>query len=195
MVRITNIAKENYYLNKAIGGNRQGMEYLVAAYQDLAYTIAIKIVLNNEDAEEVVQDAFLKAFASLSNFRKASKFSTWLYRIVYNTALTKVSTKKLLQVNLSDNLEHNWHGMDENIGWKNLKNADLKIYINKALGELKEDDRLIVTLHYIAEKSIAEIGEIMNLKKSAIKMRLLRGRRQLESELNLLLNDELKDLL
>lgn len=85
--------------------------------------------------------------------------------------------------------------MDENIGWKNLKNADLKIYINKALGELKEDDRLIVTLHYIAEKSIAEIGEIMNLKKSAIKMRLLRGRRQLESELNLLLNDELKDLL
>lgn len=64
MVRITNIAKENYYLNKAIGGNRQGMEYLVAAYQDLAYTIAIKIVLNNEDAEEVVQDAFLKAFAS-----------------------------------------------------------------------------------------------------------------------------------
>lgn len=195
MVRITNIAKENYYLNKAIGGNRQGMEYLVAAYQDLAYTIAIKIVLNNEDAEEVVQDAFLKAFASLSNFRKASKFSTWLYRIVYNTALTKVSTKKLLQVNLSDNLEHNWHGMDENIGWKNLKNADLKIYINKALGELKEDDRLIVTLHHIAEKSIAEIGEIMNLKKSAIKMRLLRGRRQLESELNLLLNDELKDLL
>ena len=81
-------------LKLAVQGDEAGLDYLVSVYKDLAYTIAIKIVSNHEDAEEVVQDAFLKAFSALENFREASKFSTWLYRIVYNTAITKARGKK-----------------------------------------------------------------------------------------------------
>jgi len=187
--------QEDHFLEKAVRGDRDGLEYLVEIYKDLAYTIAIKIVLNNEDAEEVVQDSFMKAFASLSSFRKASKFSTWLYRIVYNTAITRLNAKRMNTVDLDDQPEREEYIIDENREWKLLIQADKKKYIDLALDKLKKDDRLVITMYYIAEKNISEIGEIMDLKKSAVKMRLLRGRKQLETELNLLLNDELKDLL
>ena len=87
---------EDHYLDKAIHGERTGLEYLVDAYKEMAYTIAIRIVSNSEDAEEVVQDSFLKAFKYLDQFKRASKFSTWLYRIIYTTALTKLGSRKLI---------------------------------------------------------------------------------------------------
>jgi RNA polymerase sigma factor (sigma-70 family) len=76
-------------LRQAGQGQPQALAQLVQRYQALAYTVAVRVVGNAEDAEEVVQDAFLKAFAALGQFQRAAKFSTWLYRIVYNTALTK----------------------------------------------------------------------------------------------------------
>ena len=86
----------DHYIDSALRGERKGLEYLVNAYRDMAYTIAFRIVGNREDAEEVVQDSFLKAFKYLNQFKRASKFSTWLYRIIYNTALTKIGTKNNL---------------------------------------------------------------------------------------------------
>ncbi len=161
----------------------------------MAYTIAIRIVLNREDAEEVVQDAFMKAFASLSKFKKASKFSTWLYRIVYNTALTSKASRRISVVDLNGRLVNEQYISVENQPWDLTRDTERKKYVEIALGRLSEEDRVIITLHYIGELSISEICEIVNMKKSAIKMRLLRGRDQLEVELKLLLKDEVKDLL
>jgi RNA polymerase sigma-70 factor (ECF subfamily) len=186
---------EDTFLEKAIRGDKAGLEYLVSAYKNLAYTIAIRIVLNREDAEEVVQDAFMKAFASLSKFKKASKFSTWLYRIVYNTALTSKASKRNSVVDLNGRLVNEQYISVENQQWDLTRDTERKKYVEIALGRLSEEDRLIITLHYIGELSISEICEIVNMKKSAVKMRLLRGRDQLEVELKLLLKDEVKDLL
>jgi RNA polymerase sigma-70 factor (ECF subfamily) len=186
---------EDTFLEKAIRGDKAGVEYLVSAYKNLAYTIAIRIVLNREDAEEVVQDAFMKAFASLSKFKKASKFSTWLYRIVYNTALTSKASRRISVVDLNGRLVNEQYISVENQQWDLTRETERKKYVEIALGRLSEEDRLIITLHYIGELSISEICEIVNMKKSAVKMRLLRGRDQLEVELKLLLKDEVKDLL
>ena len=164
-------------------------------YQGLAYTIAIKITGNREDAEEVVQDAMLKAFSAMSDFRRAAKFSTWLYRIVYNTALTKVGGRKPKPMDIDEYPEDNLLTNNEIREWNLLIAADRKKYVGLALDQLKPDERLIITLHYIAEKSISEVCEIMQLKKSAVKMRLLRGRKQLEDALKHLLADELTTLL
>ena len=71
---------------------------LVDRYKDLAFTIAFRILGKREDAEEVVQDAFVKAFQNLSSFRQKAKFSTWLYRIVYNTAISKKRLKNRLSI-------------------------------------------------------------------------------------------------
>jgi RNA polymerase sigma-70 factor (ECF subfamily) len=188
-------SKEDSFLEKAIRGDKAGLEYLVGTYQNLAYTIAIRIVLNKEDAEEVVQDSFMKAFASLSNFRKASKFSTWLYRIVYNTALTRISNKSIPTIDLNDHFENEQYISPEDQQWNLIKHAERKKYIDLALCKLPQEDRLIITLHYIGELTISEMCEILNMKKSAIKMRLLRGKKQIETELKVLLKNEVKNLL
>ncbi|WP_212003772.1 RNA polymerase sigma factor [Chitinophaga sp. HK235] len=183
--------EEDYYLQQAIQGNRKGFEYLVTTYKDLAYTIARNIVLNKEDAEEVVQDAFVKAFSALGNFRKAAKFSTWLYRIVYNTALTKGHARKAVTIPVDDGA---WWPT-ETVSTGSLTQADRKRYIDLALRQLTEDERVVITLYYLGEKDITEIAAILALKKSAVKMRLLRGRKSMKAALELLLPKEVKDLL
>ncbi|MBT2564711.1 MULTISPECIES: RNA polymerase sigma factor [unclassified Pedobacter] len=184
----------DHYLDSALRGERKGLEYLVNAYRDMAYTIAVRIVGNHEDAEEVVQDSFLKAFKYLDRFKRASKFSTWLYRIIYNTALTKIGVKNNVTLELEDDNEYTEYVSDEGSALQRLANADRKKYLGIAIEKLKKEDQLIITLHYIADKSIAEITEIMGMKSSAIKMRLLRSRKQLEGELKRLLKNEIKEL-
>lgn len=185
---------DDSYLDSALRGERAGLEYMVNVYRDMAYTIAIRIVSNAEDAEEVVQDSFLKAFKHLDQFKRASKFSTWLYRIVYNTALTKRGSKNPLTQEWVDEDEYGDFVSDGDNGLKRLAEADRKKYITLAISKLKEQDQLIITLHYIAGKSITEITEIMEMKSSAIKMRLLRSREKLERELVKLLNNEIHEL-
>jgi len=185
---------EDYYLDSAMRGERAGLEYMVNAYKDMAYTIAVRILANAEDAEEVVQDSFLKAFKYLDRFKRASKFSTWLYRIVYNTALTKRGSKNPLTPQRMDEDDYDEFVSDDNGGLNLLAEADRKKYITLAISKLKQQDQLIITLHYIAGKSITEITEIMEMKSSAIKMRLLRSREKLERELVRLLNNEINEL-
>ncbi|UIR56660.1 RNA polymerase sigma factor [Sphingobacterium sp. SRCM116780] len=187
--------EEDYYLKKAILGEREGFEYLVDTYRNLAYTVAFKICGNRENAEEVVQDAFMKAFNALATFRSAAKFSTWLYKIVYHTALTKKSSRCMDSVELNDESGDLVYVLDEKKEFNGLFQADRKEYINLGLAQLVEEERIVVTLHYLGEKSIAEIAEILEIGKSAIKMRLMRGRRKLEESLKGLLKEELKDLL
>lgn len=185
---------DDHYLDSALRGERKGLEYLVNAYRDMAYTIAVRIVGNHEDAEEVVQDSFLKAFKYLEQFKRASKFSTWLYRIIYNTALTKIGNKNNVTFELEDDNEYTEYVSDEGSVLKRLTNSDRKKYLDMAIEKLKKEDQLIITLHYIADKSIAEITEIMDMKSSAIKMRLLRSRKQMYWELKKLLKSEIKEL-
>jgi len=185
---------ENYYLNKAIRGEREGFEYLIATYQKLAYTLAVKICKDKEDAEEVVQDAFMKAFRALADFRSAAKFSTWLYKIVYYTALTKKSSRRMDGIELDENSELEIYLLDEKKEFNGLVQADRKRYINLALNTLGEEERAVITLHYLGEKSTSEIAEILNIGKSAVKMRLMRGRQKLEQSLKDLLGTEINEL-
>lgn len=185
---------EDHYLDKAIRGERAGLEYLVNAYKEMAYTIAVRIVSNAEDAEEVVQDSFLKAFKHLDRFKRASKFSTWLYRIIYNTALTKIGARKHIPEEMDDDDDYVEYVSNEGSGIERLADADRKRFLSIAMQRLKQEDQLIISLHYIADKSIAEITEILDMKSSAIKMRLLRSREKLEGELKRLLNNEIYEL-
>ncbi|MGF6846023.1 RNA polymerase sigma factor (sigma-70 family) [Chitinophaga sp. W3I9] len=187
--------QENEIWNKAINGDINSIAELVNTYKDFSFTIAKSVVANNEDAEEVVQDAFMKAFAALGKFKQASRFSTWLYRIVYNTALTKLKNRKTPTVSIDQQPETEQDEATENHGWNLVKDAERKRYVTLALNRLSKEDRLVLILHYIEEKNIAEICEILGAGKSAIKMRLLRGRKQLEAELGLLLNHEIRNLL
>lgn len=187
--------KEEWILKKAANGDPSAMGRLVESHTKLAYTVAIRLLHNRQDAEEVVQDSFMKAFASLHRFNNASSFSTWLYRIVYNTALTKLGKRKR-NAAYSKDFQTEWtHSHDHNKGWEQLlKNEKLK-YIEMAMESLSEEDRFIFILHYTGGKTISEIGRILDLKKSTIKMRLSRGRKLLKEQLEVLLGNETNELI
>ena len=85
---------DEYYLRLVLAGDASKYSYFIDNYKGMAFSIAYRIAGNREDAEEIVQDAFLKAFRSLGKFRRGSKFSTWFYRIVVNTSLSRVRTAK-----------------------------------------------------------------------------------------------------
>jgi RNA polymerase sigma factor (sigma-70 family) len=185
---------EDQLLQQAIQGERRALESLVQTHQAMAYTVALRVVGNQQDAEEVVQDAFLKAFGALAQFQRAAKFSTWLYRIVYNTALTSQRNRPAVTSDLGESLPNLGSTHQEPSGWEELAQADRQKYVTLALNRLPADDALVLTLHYLGEKSIAEICAILGKKTSAVKMQLLRGRQQVEQALRQLLPTELRNL-
>jgi len=95
---------DSFYIEKVINGDTSAYTNLVNKHKDMVYTIALRIARNHQDAEEIAQDVFLKAFQSLESFRQKSKFSTWLYRIVYNTAISKIRKKQPEVTALDENL-------------------------------------------------------------------------------------------
>ena len=88
---------EELAIDRAIIGDESALRYLLEKHKAFAFTIAIRIVKNREDAEEIVQDSFVKAFKALRSFKQSGKFSTWLYKIVYNTALTSIRRSRCCQ--------------------------------------------------------------------------------------------------
>jgi RNA polymerase sigma factor (sigma-70 family) len=195
MKLLRQIQPEDELLKKAALGDRAGIAYLVNTYKDFAFTIALGIVSNREDAEEVVQDSFVKAFASLGKFKNTAKFSTWLYKIIYNTSITKIQYRKPSPVSFDTPYAPDFPDLTENRSWESLIAAERTKYVTLLLDSLAAEDRVIITLYYIGEKSIGEICDILGTNKSAIKMRLLRGRKQLETALHLLLHQEKRNLL
>jgi len=185
---------EDLLLRQAGQGQPQALAQVVRCYQALAYTVALRVVGNPQDAEEVVQDAFLKAFAALAQFQRAAKFSTWLYRIVYNTALTKKRSRPVLS-DLPPATETTAEHSATGDGWEAVRHADQQKYLALALARLPAEDALVLTLHYLGEQSIAEMCVILGKKTSAIKMQLLRSRKQLEQALTQLLPTEFQHLL
>lgn len=168
---------------------------LIDKYKNMVFTLAYNIIQNREDAEELSQDVFVKAFRSLSSFRNESSFSTWLYRIVINTSLNKKKLHRLKIELISDDME-SFHSVFVDINsLQEHQTNDIKKNIQEAIRLLKLDERLCITLFYINELTIAEINELTEINISNIKVLLHRGRKSLYHHLKLLLKTEIDDLI
>jgi len=190
-----NPAKDQIYIEKVLRGDTSSFSFLVDSYKDMAYTIALKIVRSPEDAEEVAQDGFVKAFQQLQSFKGNSKFSTWLYTIVYRTAISKIRKKKLEVTDIDDYVIEN-HSIDFSFPQLDLLKAEeQKKYVTLAVNTLTELDALLITLFYLNENTFDEIVEITGLTKTNIKVRLFRARKKLFKELSKILKTELKTIL
>ncbi len=194
------MVKSNYSeetaIERAIVGNEDGYRYLLEKYQTYAFTIAVGIVKNEEHAEEIVQDAFIRVFKNIGKFKKKSKFSTWLYRIVYNTALTNLRRNRRMDVRSLNEPENYNLDLPDNYanGFDDLVSSDKITFVNKAIASLSEHENLVVTLYYTNECSIIEIGQITGWNISTIKTRLYRARKNLYIELSKILGNETKDI-
>ena len=186
---------DQIYIDKVLQGDTNAFAYLINKYKDMAYTIAIKIVKSHEDAEEVAQDSFLKAYEKLDSFKGNSKFSTWLYTIVYRNSITKIRKKKVATSDIDDYVMDNYSEGSEFPQIEAIKNGEQKKYVREAIDRLPEKDALLITLFYMDESSIEEIEQITNLTQSNIKVKLFRARKKLNTELSFLLKEEVKTIL
>lgn len=186
---------DQIYIDKVLQGNTNAFAYLINKYKDMAYTIAIKIVKSHEDAEEVAQDSFLKAYEKLNSFKGNAKFSTWLYTIVYRNSITKIRKKQVTTSNIDDYVIDNHQDGDEFPQLEAMKNNEQQKYVREAIDKLAEKDALLITLFYMNDNSIEEIEQITGLTQSNVKVKLFRARKKLNQELSVLLKEELKTIL
>jgi len=188
------INKDQLYIDKVISGDLSAYTYLVDKHKDMAFSVALRIVRNYEDAEEIVQDAFVKAYQNMEAFRNKSKFSTWLYRIVFNAAISRTRKKSLESTDLDSFVIDNYSTdeIKENIN-KLDSNEQIKL-VNKLIDKLPPLEYTLINLYYKEECSIDEISEITGLTDSNVKVKLHRIRKKLYSELQQILNVELNTM-
>jgi RNA polymerase sigma-70 factor (ECF subfamily) len=186
---------DSFYLEQIRKGNSNAFEMLINKHKTMAFNVALRICKNREDAEEVLQDAFLKVFYSLQNFEGKSKFSTWLFSIVYHQAISKIRKKTVDQHTIDEEIIDNFTvgAISNEINY--LKAEEQTKYINLALAKLAEEDSAIVTLFYLNESSIEEVSEICGLTEANVKVKLHRSRKKLYDELKLLLQNEVNTLI
>lgn len=189
------VPNEAYHLERVLKGDTQAYAILVEYYKNLVFTICKRITQNDEDAEECAQDTFVKAFRSIENFRQEAKFSTWLFRIAYNTAISKQRRQKHEFQSVDDRQVLNVSFDDTESGYRSLGNEQRKHYLKLALAALPGDEANLVSLYYYNELSIAEIQEITGMEISNIKVKLHRARKKLQDTLQRLLKDELEEIL
>ena len=186
---------DQVYIEKVLKGDTNSFAHLINKYKDMSYTLAMKIVKNHEDAEEVAQDSFLKAYEKLDSFKGDSKFSTWLYTIVYRNSITKIRKKKVATSDIDDYVMDNYSEGSESPQIDAIKSEEQKKYVKEAIDRLPEKDASLVTLFYMNDSSIEEIEKITGLTQSNIKVKLFRARKKLNTELSFLLKEEVKTIL
>lgn len=191
---MVNHQTDELIITKVLEGDSVAYSALVTKYSNMVFTLAYNIILNREDAEEIAQDAFLKAFNALSSFKKQSAFSTWLYRIVINVALNKKKLKRFITADIDEEITTD---EDDNIYslLDQYENRDQKKFIQLAMIALREDERICITMFYLNELSVSEIHELTGISIANIKVLLHRGRKHLYEQLNNLLRTEIKNLM
>jgi RNA polymerase sigma-70 factor (ECF subfamily) len=137
-----------------------------------------RMLKNEFDAEEILQDCFLKAYNSLVNFKGESKFSTWFYRIVYNSALTKLSSQKRKTETEMISVEDHFNLVSE-YNSNEFEKRDVNELIRETISKLPEKHSAIITMFYLNEMTIDEISEVMEISISNVKVMLHRSRNAL----------------
>lgn len=157
---------------KAQKGDTVALNKLIDNHKDIAFSIALKHLKNEEDAKDVVQNAFIIVLQSIKKFRNEAKFSTWLYRIVYNECLKEIERRKKTVEYLPQ--------IDKNVV---EEYSEINININALLDILKPKEYTVITLFYLKDKSINEISKITSLSKSNIKVLLHRARNKMKNSI------------
>lgn len=186
---------DNDIIGRVLSGDQQLYSVLVQRYQSFVFTIALRYVKGREDAEEVAQDIFIKAYRSLADFKGASKFSTWLYTITTTTCITFLRKKKL-DVHSLDN-EHVFETADRQDSGMSANQVEQKSRINmvnRAIAMLGGDDAQLITLFYKSEQTLEEIAKILGIEANAVKVRLHRARARLKEKMQQHFAAEVRDI-
>jgi RNA polymerase sigma-70 factor (ECF subfamily) len=191
-------------INRIKNGDTNSFEQIVEKYKEKAFTLTLRILKNRDDAEDSLQESFIKTFRAImdNQFEERSKFSTYLYRIVYNTALDYYKRHKSRSFNLLS-IDGNFNKPDSNdaadfgdfemkidkesFGSSNLLKTDkrtfdneLQVFINKFLAMVPEKYSVILTLFYINDLSHEEISQVLKIPLGTVKNRIFRAKEKMK---------------
>lgn len=174
---------DTYYIRRVLAGDTACFACLIDRYGQPIHALILKIVRNPEDAEELAQDTFLKAFKSLGSFKGDCGFATWLYRIAYNTALSALRKRRPEYLTIDDDaierisdeaIEEQVIGQLEESGLEERLQE-----LERAMARLQAEERALLLLYYWQEKSVDEIAGITGLSAANVKTKLFRTRKKL----------------
>jgi len=186
---------DNELISKVLGGDQQAYALLVDRYKSYVFTLALRFTKNREDAEEVSQDIFIKAYRALADFRGASRFSTWLYTIVNTTCITFLRKKKLETHSLdNEKVFEVADSQDSGLRANLIEQKSRIAMVNKAIALLSSDDAEVITLFYKGEQTLEEIALILGIESNAVKVRLHRARTRLKEKMQKHFAAEVNDL-
>lgn len=183
---VATTATDEELVRKAQEDDERSFGELVTRYESKVYSLAMKMLRNPEDAEDVLQETFLRAYRGIKSFKGNSTFSTWIYRITANSALMRLRKKQLPQVSIEDSDER-----DTPISiadWapgpvEQLLNQEMHQVMDEAIDALPPEFRQVFILRDVEEMSNAEVAEILDLSVAAVKSRLHRARLKVRNRL------------
>ncbi|AUP78241.1 RNA polymerase sigma factor [Flavivirga eckloniae] len=182
---------DQHYINLVISGDTSAFEVLVERYKDLVFTLTLRMLKNREEAEEVAQDTFVKTYKSLHRFKGDSKFSTWIYKIAYNTSLDRLKKNKkhFNDVAIDEFTAHQLKTIDDALD--RLESEERKKSIQDCIALLPGDDSFLLTLYYFEDQSLEEISKAMGITPNNVKVKLFRSRKKLATILRARLEPEI----
>lgn len=168
---------DKHIIRRVIGGSTESYKILMDRYSQQVFSLVVKIVSRETDAEEITQDVFINAYRSLEKFDFKSTFSTWLYRIAYNEAISHTRRKRMESAPLDEALFNNLSDtqVDSFLESDNPRLAALP----EAIDALTVDERALITFHYYEGFPLKEVADMMHIGESAAKVRLMRTRKKL----------------
>lgn len=175
------VPSDQEVIAQVLKGNQQKYELLVNKYQNFAFTIALRYTKNREDAEELAQSAFVKAYLNLKDYRGDAKFSTWLYTIVSSLSLSFLRKKKLDVHSLDqEGVFERANANESNLKADVIEQHSRTALLNRAMNLLNPDDAKLLLLFYKAEQSLDEIAQILHIEPNNAKVKLHRARQRLK---------------
>jgi len=182
-------------ISRVLKGEQQIFAQIVERYQNYVFTLVLRMIESREDAEEVSQDIFVKAYRSLADFRGDAKFSTWLYTIVRTSSITFLRKKRLDTTSIDNEktfiqVENQESGFKANL----IETKSRHAMVNEAIQMLSPDDAQIITLFYKGEQSLDEMGTILGLEPNTVKVKLHRARARLKEKMEKYFSHEVREL-
>ena len=180
---------------RILQGEQALFALLVQKYQDYVFTLVLRFTSNREDAEEISQDIFVKAYRSLADFRGDSKFSTWLFTIVRTTCITFLRKKKLDIISLDqEKTVVQLENKESDFRADRIERKSRQALVNEAIRMLSPNDSQLITLFYKGEQSLEEIGQVMGLDPNTVKVKLHRARVRLREKMEKHFSHEVREI-
>ncbi len=173
------IINDQYYIEQTLRGDRNAFSVLVDRHKNLVFSLALKMVKQQERAEEVAQDAFIKAFKNLKSYKGDAKFSTWLYKITYRCCLDvlNASKERYRSEPIEESGAHSLQGTEQIL--TTIERKERAALLNRCLLSLPEEERAVIWMFYYEELSLKEIVATTELSEANVKVKLHRARKRL----------------